>query len=287
MMTLPKKLFTNSMLLKYGGNPIEATTHSNEPMTYNEMCEVIGTRFQSGINSLDKDNFVFYSCHNTSKTYGDYDAGDVTYYTGQDQMNSRHDKKDQLYSRANAKVMNRIYQYITGEEDSAPVVQLWEKLARNNWSFRGDFDAVGFERTHDGDRYLYHFKLIPQEWVNTSTGEVLSHQEAKNIQLKEAIVKGLKIQRKHGDMISKAQNQLRRIPSAVKTFVFKRDNGKCVSCSSNIDICYDHILPFAKGGTSSNPDNIQLLCNTCNSEKSDDIGWIPHNERIHTCLEKA
>ena len=63
----------------------------------------------------------------------------------------------------------------------------------------------------------------------------------------------------------------RLIPSTVKLEVFKRDQGKCIKCGSEDNLHYDHILPFAKGGTSVTAENIQILCARHNLEKSDKI----------------
>jgi len=56
------------------------------------------------------------------------------------------------------------------------------------------------------------------------------------------------------------------IPDEIKTFVWKRDGGRCVRCASQEKLEYDHIIPLAKGG-SNTARNIQLLCETCNREK--------------------
>jgi hypothetical protein len=50
--------------------------------------------------------------------------------------------------------------------------------------------------------------------------------------------------------------------------VFKRDNFKCVCCGSEFvkDLEVDHIMPVSKGGSNS-LDNLQTLCNECNSKK--------------------
>ena len=56
------------------------------------------------------------------------------------------------------------------------------------------------------------------------------------------------------------------IPSDVKRVVWKRDGGQCVNCGSEVDLEYDHIIPVAKGG-SSTVQNIQILCKTCNRRK--------------------
>ena len=63
------------------------------------------------------------------------------------------------------------------------------------------------------------------------------------------------------------------IPDEVKMFVWQRDNGKCVKCGSQQKLEYDHIIPLAKGGSDSER-NLQLLCESCNREKSAHIVWF-------------
>jgi len=57
-------------------------------------------------------------------------------------------------------------------------------------------------------------------------------------------------------------------PSEVKREVWRRDEGKCSNCGSQIKLEYDHIIPVSKGG-SNTARNIQLLCEACNRAKSD------------------
>lgn len=68
----------------------------------------------------------------------------------------------------------------------------------------------------------------------------------------------------------------RVIPQDVKEFVFLRDGGVCQLqyaglCTYDVDIQYDHIWPWARGGSSKDPDNIQLACGKCNRHKSDKL----------------
>ncbi len=65
---------------------------------------------------------------------------------------------------------------------------------------------------------------------------------------------------------------VRSIPAAVKRAVWKRDGGQCRWCGSTVQLEYDHIHPHSKGGSSSDVDNIQLLCRLCNVQKSDRTG---------------
>ena len=61
------------------------------------------------------------------------------------------------------------------------------------------------------------------------------------------------------------------IPEDVRNEVWRRDQGKCVRCGSVRNLEFDHIIPVAKGG-SNTARNIQLLCETCNRQKSANIG---------------
>lgn len=61
--------------------------------------------------------------------------------------------------------------------------------------------------------------------------------------------------------------QTRRIPQAVKDVVWRRDHGRCSYVSPGGRRCvekggleYDHVIPWALGGPSNDPNNVRLLC---------------------------
>jgi hypothetical protein len=67
------------------------------------------------------------------------------------------------------------------------------------------------------------------------------------------------------------ERQTRRVPRWVKDRVWKRDGARCgyVSesgrrCEATDRLEYDHIRPWARGGSSDDPDNIRLLCRAHN-----------------------
>lgn len=60
------------------------------------------------------------------------------------------------------------------------------------------------------------------------------------------------------------------IPEAVRTEVWRRDNGRCVKCESCEQLEFDHIIPVSRGGATS-VRNLQLLCKQCNLAKAASI----------------
>lgn len=62
----------------------------------------------------------------------------------------------------------------------------------------------------------------------------------------------------------------RHIPQEERRLVWRRDQGRCVTCGSNEKLEYDHIIPFSKGGSNTER-NIRLLCEECNRKKSDRV----------------
>ena len=64
--------------------------------------------------------------------------------------------------------------------------------------------------------------------------------------------------------------QREQLPEDVRMFVWRRDNGKCVTCGSNRNLEFDHIIPVSEGGSNTER-NIQLLCADCNKKKSNKI----------------
>jgi len=66
------------------------------------------------------------------------------------------------------------------------------------------------------------------------------------------------------------EKRSRSIPKTVQREVWRRDEGRCVECGSKERLEYDHIIPFSKGG-SNTVRNIQLLCESCNRKKHNNI----------------
>jgi len=78
--------------------------------------------------------------------------------------------------------------------------------------------------------------------------------------------------RKKFELTQQVERQPRResIPEEVRIAVWRRDGGKCSRCGSREKLEYDHIIPISKGG-SSTVRNVELLCQSCNRKKKDNI----------------
>lgn len=72
-------------------------------------------------------------------------------------------------------------------------------------------------------------------------------------------------------------------PWSVKEPLLKETNGKCAHCGTPLDrytnLSVDHFIPLSKGG-SNDPENLTVLCDDCNTLKSNMIlpavGWYPY-----------
>jgi hypothetical protein len=133
-------------------------------------------------------------------------------------------------------------EYKNGRAD-AELVKVYEKIREGIWVYNGVFNLIDAWQEASGVRNVFKFKL-----------ELSSHTES------QAAPFGM------GEI-----DHDRVIPSSVKLEVWKRDKGRCVQCGSQINLHFDHIIPFSKGGSSLVQENIQLLCAKHNLAKHDHI----------------
>jgi hypothetical protein len=121
-------------------------------------------------------------------------------------------------------------------------VRVYEKIKKGIWSYNGVFHLVDSWQEQDELRKVFKFKLVAVEGDEDFTKPVKQNFSHRRI-----------------------------IPTSVKLAVWKRDGGKCIQCGKDTELHFDHVLPYAKGGTSITPENVQLLCARHNLEKSDKI----------------
>ena len=58
----------------------------------------------------------------------------------------------------------------------------------------------------------------------------------------------------------------KQLPKHLRDQILKKFNYKCFQCGATKHLAIDHINPYSKGG-SDNPENLQVLCRSCNSKK--------------------
>jgi hypothetical protein len=121
-------------------------------------------------------------------------------------------------------------------------VRVYEKVRSGIWSYNGVFHLIDAWTERDKHRIVYKFKLVAVEGDEDFAQPVHLDAERRRI-----------------------------IPTAVKLDVWKREGGKCRLCQATDELHFDHIVPFAKGGSSLTADNVQLLCVRHNLHKRDHI----------------
>jgi len=66
----------------------------------------------------------------------------------------------------------------------------------------------------------------------------------------------------------KRRNQFAEERPDLMLALIERDGYQCKNCGNQENLTVDHIIPLSKGG-SDNLDNLQILCQSCNSSKGD------------------
>ena len=125
----------------------------------------------------------------------------------------------------------------------------------------------GMEPPSDSDWYLYKDAIYQVTGVLSNEQKTLLVIDAFDAERR----KFERIKSKQASVIPPGGFKREKIPEEVRIYVWQRDGGKCVKCSSRENLEYDHIIPVSKGG-SNTARNIELLCEKCNREKSSDIG---------------
>lgn len=226
-------------------------------ISYLEMCQQEGSSLQKGMNfRLKGGHSVVLMSLRANSPYADEiaEGGSVLLYEGHDVANTAEVKNPKALDQPeflpggklteNGKFHKAAQDYKLGSK-LPDVVRVYEKLKKGIWSDNGYFHLVDSWQVSDGERMVFKFKLVA---VN-------------NVESQEAST----------DPQPTDSKRTRVIPSHVKVEVFKRDKGKCVQCGSADELHFDHVLPYAKGGTSLTAENVQLLCARHNLSKSDKI----------------
>jgi hypothetical protein len=222
-------------------------------ISYLEMCKEEGVNLQRGMNFRLKGGFsVILMSLRPGAPYADRieDEGRILIYEGHDistRKGSPNPKKvDQVaYNPGGSFTQNGLFseaalKYKRGGSEPE-LVKVYEKLRPGIWVYNGLFRLVDSWQEISNARKVFKFKL---ELIDDDSFIV---DEAREI------------------------DHNRIIPTSVKLEVWRRDKGKCVKCSSQDNLHFDHIIPYSKGGSSLVAENIQILCARHNLEKRDKI----------------
>lgn len=224
---------------------------------YIEMCQKEGTSLQRGMNfRLKGRHSVILMSVRPNSPYRDevQEDGAVLIYEGHDEPKRKGvlapkslDQPEFTPSGAlteNGKFYQAAQQFKAGKK-GPDIVQVYEKIKAGIWTDNGFFHLVDSWIENDGIRNVFKFKLVAVENVSDESAAE--------------------------EIANRLVERSRIIPTSVKLEVWARDGGKCVKCGATDELHFDHILPFAKGGTSLTAANIQLLCARHNLAKSDRI----------------
>lgn len=231
-------------------------TIQNDVLSYREMCEAENTQtLQRGMNfRMNPAYSVILMSQRSNAPYQDkiHEDGITIEYEGHDVSrrgdDRSHDPKteDQPDKLPSGRLTQNGY-FIKAAKDykenknTAELVKVYEKVFPGVWSLKGYFDLIDHKIIHDGRRNVFRYIL--------KLSDRQENLNSNNIQIEHT----------------------RLIPSEVKREVWKRDGGKCVICSSEKNLHFDHDLPFSRGGTSLSAKNVKLLCMKHNLQKSDKI----------------
>lgn len=226
----------------------------NEIIPYLEMCQREGVSLQRGMNfELQGNHSVILMSVRPNAPYADRfeDDGSTLIYEGHDVPRSPQNPNPKIVDQPrltpsgtltqNGLFHSAAHRYRDGHREPERV-RVYEKIKQGIWSYNGVFRLVDAWQESSNGRQVFKFKLVAVEGEEDFSAPV------------------------------PVQPKLRRIiPTSVKLEVWKRDEGKCTQCGSEEDLHFDHIIPWSKGGSSSTPDNIQLLCGKHNLQKHDRI----------------
>ncbi len=229
---------------------------ANDIIPYYEMCQREGTSLQRGMNfQLHGKHSVILMSVRPNAPYADRveDEGRVLIYEGHNENKTIDCKYPELVDQPeftktgrpteNGKFKRTALAFKAGSQPPERV-RVYEKIKDGIWSYNGVFHLEDAWVEQAEKRKVFKFKLTAVE------GEEDDSQP-----------------------VPMQPNPGRMIPTSVKREVWKRDGGKCAkeNCGSNVNLHFDHIIPWSRGGSSTDVQNIQLLCAAHNLSKSDEI----------------
>ena len=125
-------------------------------------------------------------------------------------------------------------------------------------------DRIGYDT--DVLEFNYNEKVV-NEYEKEQQIEKYK-EEIRAAELKKALKQVARQRLMEEGILFDEEHKRPYIPQDVVGLVYMRYGGKCCECGTTKNLQLDHIIPFAKGG-SSEPENLQLLCKECNQKKGD------------------
>jgi len=215
-------------------------------LSHHQMCAIEGKMLQQGMNFRSSESHsVVLMSRRPNAPYPDRFSvdGRSLHYIGHDAYgvpNKTEIDQPLVTNHQTLTPNGKFFKAVADANSGAPQerVRVYEKLKPGVWVFNGTFRLTEAHLVSAGGRLVCEFTLV------------LDDESEAPLQVAQSLSPG------------------RLIPTEVKLLVWKRDGGRCVQCGTSENLHFDHILPFSLGGTSVNADNIQLLCQKHNLEKS-------------------
>lgn len=227
---------------------------ANEIIPYIEMCQREGVSLQRGMNfRLHGKHSVILMSTRPNAPYADRveEEGRVLIYEGHNENKTTTCRVPELVDQPeftktgrpteNGKFKIAALSFKAGIQPPERV-RVYEKIKDGIWSYNGVFHLEDAWIEQTAERKVFKFRLVSVQGEEDDTLPVPADP-----------------------------NPGRVIPKAVKLAVWQRDGGKCATCGATLNLHFDHIIPWSKGGSSTEVTNIQLLCAAHNLSKSDDI----------------
>jgi hypothetical protein len=218
-------------------------------LSHSEMCAIENRMLQAGMHYRPNRSYsIILMSQRPGAPYPDRlsNDGKTLYYIGHDFYGHPDRARiDQPLSTAKGTLTEngRFFHAAQRKRTSImpELVRVYEKVREGVWVYNGVFELADARFEHDGFRNVCVFEL-----------------RQTNLEVES-------------DVPRESKSPGRLIPSEVKRIVWKRDHGRCVECGSTENLHFDHIIPWSRGGSSANPENIQLLCGRHNISKRDRI----------------
>ena len=156
-------------------------------------------------------------------------------------------------------------------EDGATIPEIALEYPEESGRHSGTYSSHGLEKGKPALKIV----VRTERELNAVTGYIRAMASKKTLPTVEAekseMLPPLPVAATSANDGSPAQRIRREaIPRAVQRDIWRRDEGRCVECHSKERLCFDHIIPFSRGGSNTSR-NLQLLCERCNLSKGNRI----------------